>query len=735
VSASSATPAFPSKADMIPSMFNLSKKLRKSRKSPYAASGAQKNLHNDDYGSTVSLPNLETCTSAPTPIKAGEHIYPPKQNSRIDPDAPLRKSASKSPIRRTRVANRPKTFYRLIGPEGLFGSELKLDDEALKSENGPSPVALPHKALALLGIHEATGFGTPSTPEPWDQDLIDEFGDDDCSSPMNVPLHTLLDRPPECVYFRPQSLCSSFSIRSDNTLATTTTATSITTISPSIKPDYEDAESIERSEISMLNLDDSDDETPTVETVSEKRKTRRLLPKNKKWDKTKGFPLEIALKVCEYFVTETHHEDMDEDERNARCPNCDVYALWSLSQVNKTWSQAANTMLYGCVSLDFGYYSAPARDVNGEGIPPTFVPYTNCCSHDGNPLHTKLDVNAKLQLLYRTIWDSQDDIAARIRGIKLPRRLFSVTKYPLSAVLQKCPNLEFVDHAVTSGSTKDLITVLSNLKQIKRWAWKREHGVKYETNKVKQNRLTDMIEEKMPMNGPPAAIALRVIPSWKHLSHLELNNLRRIEIPDEFDFHKLPALESVALRNLCIVDTNAETGFLERLPALKRLEIDKCLFISAERIVSYLQQKGSDLTHLALHNSVVPIHMLYQLLEHIPSIVDLSVSNGPADTPFSDELTPATPIQFSRELPRLQHLKRVSINMRPLRRSLAFLLDLSESANSAPALHTMRLGFGASGKGPQLGRGSRSMDGDEMRMEFRLRTECLFNNIQLIFSE
>jgi len=698
-------------------MFSFSKIFSRSRRSPYA-SGVNKGDHDNTGGSTVSLPNLQSYTSQSKPFRTDESISPQPLNSRFDPDAPLGIFAQNSP-RKNGVHNRPKTFYRLLDSDIASCSEMSSPD-GLSIENGPSPVALPHKALALLGIAEASGFGTPPSPRPWENDLYDEFADDEWGLPSDEPLYPPSDRPPERVYFRPESLCSSFSTASEKTIATTLTsmtATSPSTGCPEDNGTFHSGSTMR--ETSMLNLEDTDDEAGMDVIVSKKGAAR--------------LPLEIALQICEYFIMETHREDLDQIERYIRCPNCDIYALWSLSLVSRSWNKAVNQLLYRYISLDFGYYSAPTRGQNGEGIAPEFIPYTSCCD-EGKPLHTKIDVDAKLQLLYRTIWDSQDDIGERIRGIKLPRRLFSITKYPLSAILQKCPNLEFVDHAVTSGSAEDLVSILSKLTQMRRWTWKREQGVKYEQIKVRQRRMTAMVESKISMNGPPPVIALQVLPSWTKLQHLELNNLRRMEIPDEFDFCALPSLESVTLRNLCSVDRNAETRILERLPALQCLQIDTCLFISAEFIVSYLEQKGSKMAHLEIHNSVVPIHMLYQLLANTPLIVKFSVSNCPPTQPFSNQL-PYAPIGFIPSLPRLPNLKHVNINMWPLRESFAFLLYLAENRERISKLKTMRMGFDAAGKEPQLGRGSCAMDGIEMRMEVRLRTECLFNNVQLIFSE
>ena len=94
-------------------------------------------------------------------------------------------------------------------------------------------------------------------------------------------------------------------------------------------------------------------------------------------------PLEIRLRICEYFVEEMHQEDLvfynrrnddagrrpgvdpqaseaaDEacqwdPECDRRCPNCRMHALWALSLVSRSWSKAARQTLYRSVSLDFG---------------------------------------------------------------------------------------------------------------------------------------------------------------------------------------------------------------------------------------------------------------------------------------------------------------------------------------------------------------------------------------------
>lgn len=477
----------------------------------------------------------------------------------------------------------------------------------------------------------------------------------------------------------------------------------------------------------MLDLEDSDEE----ELTGSEEPGTRVHRGNRK---TGELPVEIAMQICQFFITETHQEDLSPEERQWRCPNCDIYALWALSLVSRSWSKAASKMLYKTVSLDFGHYTQPRRDPHGKGIAPEFIPYTKCRGHDGEALHKKIDVEAKLQLLYRTIWDSQGDIGERIHGIKLPRRLFSVTKYPLSAILQKCPNVEFVDHAVITGKVEDIVSILSKLTKINRWTWKRETGVKFEQTKVRQRRMTAMVEMKKTMPGPSPAMALEVFPLWKNLQHLELNYLRLAEIPDEFDFCALPALESVTLRNLCLADRSPETKFLERLPHLRRLEIDTCIFISAERILAFIELKGSRLTHLHLCNVAIPVHTLYQVLRNTPILVHLSVSNGPPTHPYTANL-PEAPVGFTANLAKLPALRHVGLDMRPLRECFAFLLSLAEDRDQTPRLETMYMGFEAAGKRSELGRGSKAMDGEEMRMEVRLRTECLFSNVRLLMSE
>lgn len=601
-------------------------------------------------------------------------------------------------------------------------------------ENTPSPIALPHKALALLGIQEASCFRLPPSPIPWSDldDQDDVYVEDNVEFGLGLGLGGLAPpfsslrgtSGPDQIYFRPQSLCSSFTARSEKSMSCATCATTLTSVmaTPALSlrslDDYGTTDSHSTlKDVCMLDLEDSDDE----EIVYNAPEQRSYVPRNC----APELPMEITMQICGYFVSNTHQEDLSPRERLGQCPNCNVHSLWALSLVSRTWSMAANRMLYDTVSLDFGHCGNP-ETYSARGSAAEFIPYTACQHVDGSPVHTKFDVDSKLQLLYRTIWDSQGDFGERIRGIKLPRRLFSITRYPLLAILQKCPNLEFLDHAVASGSAEELFPLLSKMKYMKQWTWKREETI------VRSRRGLD---SRKSSEGPPAGITLQVFPLWTQLRHLELNNLRKSDIPDEFDFcAAFPSLESMRLRKLCIVDGGHEAMFINRLPALRKLEIDSCLFISTDRIISYIETKGSKLTHLTLHDSVIPVYMLYRLLAYTPLIVELTVSNCRQTAPFTENLWDS-PVGFVPSLPSLSSLSCVNLDMRPLRESFWFLLNLVEHRLWMPKLHTMQVGFGAAGKAPELGRGIKSMNGEEMRMEVRLRTKCLFNDVQLSIME
>ena len=151
-------------------------------------------------------------------------------NSRFDPDSPLGEY-SQCTVRRistytssnrpanltggdrrptspwatwTRCGLRPKTVYRLLGPDACSDSGPSAGPSAGFGNDMPvSPVALPHKALALLGMQEASGFGSPSSPEPRDIDLQSEFADDSDSDETQHHPHRL-----RCRYSGTAHVCS-----------------------------------------------------------------------------------------------------------------------------------------------------------------------------------------------------------------------------------------------------------------------------------------------------------------------------------------------------------------------------------------------------------------------------------------------------------------------------------------------------------------------------------------------
>ncbi|KAI5780485.1 hypothetical protein EDC01DRAFT_275401 [Geopyxis carbonaria] len=743
-------------------MFNLPRKLtrRNKKSSPYDSELHDGSVNYDGPGgSTVSLPTLFGSRSYTSGSSHSNKSFDPRNqalNSRMDPEAPLHSAPATQlyhhPLRVRRnkelpPPSRPATFYSLVGSaiDSTMGRRDRIRQNSFESTT--SPVALPHKALALLGIKEQSGFGTPPSPITIDnsdlmydehdhenrpthlnlhnQQLEDRWGRLDewrqtsklAGPPVSVPIieytpspsYSPTEPPPERLYFRPQSLCSSFSTNSEHTVATT--VTTMTATSPSIgsigNPKENgtlDSESTIK-EISMLNLDDSGSE-------SEYEDESEPTPTNKRPEisvKKGELPSEIALQICSYFSSETHLDDVPEYLQSEYCPNCAMYTLWSLSLTSRAWSKAACATLYRIISLDFGYYTLPTRAPDGKGIPPSFVPYS--CSEE----HTKTDVEAKLPLLYRTIWDSGGFIGDQILGIKIPRRLFSVTKYPLSAILQKCPNIEFVDHAVCTGAAEDLVPILSGLKHIKRWTWKREQGVKYEQTKIRQKRMTAMVELKKTMPGPPPELALHVLPEWTSLEHLELNNLRRLEIPDSFDFTVLPKLRSVSLRHLGIVDRNPETRFLARLPALEHLEIDTCLFITPQRIVDYLTSgAGQDLISLILRDTSMPVSDLYEILPHTPKLRSLSVSStSTAPTPSPTSATP-------HQLPEMTQLRYIDIDMRPLVESFRFLLDVVDASSAMSCVRA--------GRRPE----PKLVPDEVTRLIVKLQMGCKFAGVELI---
>lgn len=200
-------------------------------------------------------------------------------------------------------------------------------------------------------------------------------------------------------------------------------------------------------------------------------------------------PAEITARIVSYLLPATKHL---EDMRIQPCPRCLLHTLHALSLTSKSWSAEAQKALYTIIPLDLGTFNAFTR---------TFTPYPTTCAHH---LQT-LSIEQRLPLLYRTLWDTPDTKPGLVTGIKLSRGMFGVTKYPLSAILQKCSNLEFLDAATINQNVgqKELGAVLGGLKNVTRWTWMR--------NTVTPNATLDS-------STFPAITA-----SWKKLRELTLD--------------------------------------------------------------------------------------------------------------------------------------------------------------------------------------------------------------------
>ena len=217
---------------------------------------------NDSLESAASVTSLDQATSGPPRTHTSQSNYSHIHghlplNSRLDPDAPPGVFAPSGPTRRNRPLSRPRTFYRLLGFE-------RDRDDLSAGDTAASPIALPQKALALLGIDEPACFRRPPLPAAaWagaDDASVDgyyygELGDDNDAAPD-----------PGQLYFRPQSLCSSLTTTDSGTSAATC-ATTVTETSPSLRsidrgntatPNSDTTFRLE--DICMLNLEDSDDE-------------------------------------------------------------------------------------------------------------------------------------------------------------------------------------------------------------------------------------------------------------------------------------------------------------------------------------------------------------------------------------------------------------------------------------------------------------------------------------------
>ena len=689
----------------------ISKRFRRdTKRSPHASEF--------DIGSPASQYGPRSYTSQ------SNYSADPSPTRALTPNPPLDAAWSAAPSPATSPQHsRPHSNLALV----TRINSLREKESPVVAEASQSPVALPHKALALLGIEEASERGSRSSPTPYDGDADSEEGAPPYLKPAQLkpPPYRL----PERLYFRPESLYS-FSANSED--SEETALTSVTATSPPVEPLPTSRIPAETSFLDCSD-DESIDEPPVYELPAD---TKRIV----------SLPEEIAIQVCQFFATEAHYGDFTREERKNRCPNCDIYTLWSLSLVSRTWNRAATEALYKIISLDFGYYTAPTYDEDHNGIPPTFVPYTSCRDKYGRPLHSKMDVAAKLQGLYRTIWDSEGDVGKKIIGIKLPRRYFSITKYPLSAILQKCLNLEFVDRPVVIGPVGGLVSTLSRLKKIKRWTWKMEHLVKYEQSQARQNRLTAMYEMK---RQAPLEMALKMLPVWTSLQHFGLIDLGFMKLPPGFEFPDLPNLQSVVLRNLGSSDG---WEWLHRLPPLRYLDLDCLDGLTFNRIIPYVASKGSEMRRLRIQNVPVLIHEIRLLLLHIPNAIEFSISDRSSCLDENDiRISPER--QHGRIAiphPRLHSLRCINLDLREMDDALTLLGELLAKRGEAPQLERIGLGFDIRGGlaryvSPELSPcdclgGWWGMDQPLMRPECqglleRLQRRCVNFGIELMVAE
>jgi hypothetical protein len=692
----------------------ISKRFRRdSKRSPYAPE-FDSNSSTSRYGPRSYTPQSDYSVDS-TPARAPT------------PNPPLEEawSAAMSPATRSPRHSRPRSNLALVSRI----NSLKEKERPVVTEASQSPVALPHKALALLGIEETSERSSRSSPTPYDGGADIEGGPPYLKpAQFKAPPYRL----PERLYFRPESLYS-FSATSED--SEETALTSVTATSPPVEPKHTLPASRIPAETSFLDCSDQEsiDEPLVYELPAD---TKRIL----------NLPEEIAIQVCELFITEAHYGDFTRDERKSRCPNCDIYTLWSLSLVSRTWNRAATEALYKIISLDFGYYTAPTYDEDHNGIPPTFIPYTTCRDKYGGPLHSKMDVAAKLQSLYRTIWDSEGDVGRKIIGIKLPRRYFSITKYPLSAILQKCLNLEFVDRPVVIGSVNGLVSTLSRLKKIKRWTWKMEHLVKYEQSQARQNRLTAMYEMK---RNAPLEMALKMLPVWASLQHFGLIDLGFIKFPPGFEFPALPNLQSVVLRNLGSSDG---WNWLHRLPPLRSLDLDCLDGLTFNRIIPYVASKGSEMRRLRIQNIPVLIHEIRLLLLHIPKAIEFSISDRSSSLDENDiRISPERQHgRITLPHPQLHALRCINLDLREMDDALTLLEELLAKRGEAPQLERIGLGFdirGGLGRyvSPELspcdclggwwGAEQPLMRPECQRLLERLQRRCVYLGIDLMVAE
>ena len=186
-------------------------------------------------------------------------------------------------------------------------------------------------------------------------------------------------------------------------------------------------------------------------------------------------------------------------------------------------------------------------------------------------------------------------------------------------------------------------------------------------------------------NFVPTEVNLDVDPKTGKLLTWRINILKALTASSE--------LESLAIFDSNIIDD----GMIKDFPSsLKCLEISNCAFAKSEGIQSYLQAKGSSLTHLALRgNQLMSLAFTKTLSTNAPRLQELDIDltyHDPTsfrDTePLFDELLPAGPPTWPSSL------ERISIG--PLRSLSAedaekFYQSLADAAPHLPNLRFFEL--------------------------------------------
>lgn len=741
------------------------KQQRDNANSPYEYALPSAPYHHHD-GSSVSLPT--GVFGARSYSSLHRDLYTPTSSTRpptgLD-DSSNSNDASESVARRVMTARarnpgftlrRPSTFHEL-DPMLLNGRRgERRHHTSADLDHGMSPVALPQKALALLGLEErGAAFERPASPmvnyggdgesiyNPAsegdsgrayrDSDLFSGYTEKTYMGDMDIATRqtfqfTQLGPPPDRLYFRPESLCSSFSTSSGRTEETETTAMTVMTPTSPLycgSPGGYDQEcgtltsesTIKGSAqgISMLNLDSDTDEDDDydVQPVSPDSRipTRRISPPVPPPPpppcRPGELPLEVALQICNYFSTETHIADLPQASRG--CPVCNLRALHALTLTSRAWSSAATRILYRTIALDFGDYSPATR---------VLTPFSKCVHPETKePLHQKIDVEQKLPLLYRTLWDSPEKIPQMIEGIKVPRGMFSITKYPLSAILQKCHNLRFIDYSAMTGSGKDILATLEPLAYIEKWTFRRASPnpalILSSQGAVSPPLPSATFHNRTPSTPLSASssastnttIILRLLAAWQHLHTLTFDNIDFSSTVASAPFPISPLSFPPSLSNLSLHSLPFPTApqILDQLPPLQSLTISNTPL--NDRLHRFLARHGNSLLSLHLANIPDVAISIEDLLTYTPNLRRLHVVGGGIQLGTLREDIGA----------ELTDVEVVDVEG-GLKDTVGWLVE----ASKREAVKRVVVGGVGVGDGAELG---------------RLQMECWFNGVELVVKE